>query len=100
MWYLKDDKFKRPKAIIDVKLYTNDVMFGRTSQARVFIELWKGILQEYLREFYYMASMAEMEASMSAYHDNFNIQWKGYNDSLPTFVLETIKRIRNLKMQD
>lgn len=56
-----------------MKLYTNDCMFGRTPQARVFIELWNSMIKEYLREFYYTASMAEMDANMCAYHDNLNI---------------------------
>lgn len=73
LWYLKDDKFKRPKAIANVKLYTNDCMFGRSAQGRVFIEVWNAVVKEYLREFYYMASMAELEAYMSAYNDNLNI---------------------------
>jgi hypothetical protein len=70
---MKDDKFKRPKAIIDLKYYTNDCMFGRTAQARVFTEIWNNIVKEYMREFYYMASMAEMDAYTAIYHDNFNM---------------------------
>lgn len=66
----------------------------------MFIEVWKNIVKEYLREFYYMASMAELDASMLLYHDNFNIQWKGYNDSLPVFVEETLKRIKNINLKE
>jgi secreted Zn-dependent insulinase-like peptidase len=57
-------------------------------------------LQEYLREFYYMASMASLNAQMSLPHDNYNIQWSGYSDSLPKFVEETLKRIRGLKLEE
>lgn len=53
-----------------------------------------------MREFYYMASMAELEATMLIYHDNFNIEWKGYDDSLPTFVEETLRRIKTLRLED
>ena len=56
-----------------MKLYTNDCMFGRTPQARVFIEVWNGIVNEYLREFYYMGQMASLHASTSIYHDNYTI---------------------------
>ena len=28
LWYKKDDKFKKPKAIVSCKIYTNDLMFG------------------------------------------------------------------------
>lgn len=47
-----------------------------------------------------MASMAELDASMSVYHDNFNIQWRGYDDSLPVFVEETLKRIKNMNLSE
>jgi hypothetical protein len=45
-------------------------MFGRTAQARVFTELYNKIVDEYLREFSYMASMASLHFEMSLYHDN------------------------------
>ena len=44
LWYKKDDKFERPKAIVQCKIYTNDCMFGRTAKGRVFIEMWNGII--------------------------------------------------------
>lgn len=55
-----------------MKLYTNDCMFGRTAQGRVFLDVWKAMLEEYLREFYYTASVAEMSACVTGYHDNLN----------------------------
>lgn len=58
------------------------------------------MLQEYLREFYYQAQMASLHASMSFPHDNFNVQWSGYSDSLPTFVEETLKRMRGMRAKD
>jgi len=73
-----------------MKLYTNDCMFGRTAQARVFVDVWNAMLKEYLREFNYTASMAELETNIAVYHDNLNFEWRGYNDSLPVFVVETL----------
>ena len=84
-----------PKAIVNLKLYTNDCLFGRTAQARVFIEVWKNVVNEVLREFKYMASMAEMESFFSIYHDNFNMEWRGYSDTLPVFIKETLQRVKN-----
>ena len=37
---------------------------------------------------------------MSLPHDNFNIEWSGFNDSLPTFVEETLKRIHTFNVAD
>lgn len=100
LWYKKDDKFERPKAIVNLKIYTNDCMFGRTPNGRVFAEVWNNFLQEYLREFYYMAEMASLHAQSVLYHDNYSFKWSGFNDSLPVFVEETIKRMKLMKIQD
>jgi insulysin len=100
LWYLKDDKFQRPKGVVSLKIYTGDNEFGRTALGRVFAEVWNQVLQEHLREFYYMAQMASLHASMSLPHDNYNLQWTGFSDSLPRFVEETLKRMRDLKVED
>lgn len=52
---MKDDKFLRPKGLVSLKIYTGDCEFGRTPYGRVFAEMWNAVLQESLREFYYMA---------------------------------------------
>lgn len=41
IWYKKDDKFKRPKGIVNFKFYTNDCLFSQTSQGRLFAEIWR-----------------------------------------------------------
>ncbi len=38
--------------------------------------------------------MASLHASMSLPHDNYNISWSGFSDSLPVFVEETLKRMK------
>lgn len=98
LWYMKDDKYLRPKGIVSLKIYTGDCEFGQTARGRVFVEVWNQILNESLREFYYMAQMASLNANVSLPHDNVNIQWSGFSDSLPTFVEETLKRIRGLQV--
>ena len=52
---MKDEKYLRPKGLVSLKIYTGDCEFGRTPKGRVFVELWNSMLQEYMREFYYMA---------------------------------------------
>lgn len=44
LWYKKDDKFLRPKAIVAMKLFTNDNGFGSDMKARVFANLWNDTL--------------------------------------------------------
>lgn len=83
-----------------MKLYSNDCLFGRTPEARVFVEMWNKILEEYLREFYYMGQMASLNAKSSIYHDNYNLEWSGYNDTLSLFVEETLKKIKEMNVAD
>jgi secreted Zn-dependent insulinase-like peptidase len=97
---MKDDKYLRPKGMVSLKIYTGDCEFGQTAKGRVFVEIWNSILNESLREFYYMAQMASLHAAVSLPHDNVNIQWSGFSDSLPTFVEETLKRIKGLRVHD
>lgn len=47
-----------------------------------------------------MAQMASLHASMSLPHDNYNISWSGFSDSLPVFVEETLKRMRAFKVSE
>ena len=97
IWYKKDDKFKRPKGIVNFKLYTNDCLFSQTSFGRLFAEVWRQCLDEYLREFNYMASCANLNFEILVAPDNVELTWSGFNDSLPVFVLETIQRIMVMK---
>ena len=39
-WFMKDDKFEKPKGIYSMKIYTGDLYFGSTPKARVFTTLW------------------------------------------------------------
>jgi insulysin len=55
VWFKKDDKFKRPKAIIKMKLYSTDCLYGLKPEARVFTTLFIKMQQEFLREYLYMA---------------------------------------------
>jgi secreted Zn-dependent insulinase-like peptidase len=100
IWYKKDDKFKRPKGIVNFKFYTNDCLFSQTSQGRLFAEVWRQCLDEYLREFTYMASCATLNFDVVVAPDNVEFTWSGFNDSLPVFVIETINRIKAMKSAD
>ena len=61
LWYQKDDKFKKPKAIISLKIYTTDLGFGTSPEAQVFSEVWKNLVLERLREFTYLADCAKLK---------------------------------------
>lgn len=97
LWFRKDDRFKKPKAIVGCKIYTNDLGFSTSPQAAVFAEVWKRVLQEYLREFTYMADCAKLDFKVAVIRDNIDLQWSGFNDSLLNFVSETLQKINALK---
>ena len=61
LWYLKDDKFKKPIAIVSLKIYTTDLGFGTSPDASVFAEVWMRVLKENLREFAYLAECAKLK---------------------------------------
>ena len=61
VWFMKDDKFKRPKGIVNLKFYTNDCSISKTTEGRLFLEVWNACLDEYKREFCYMADLADLE---------------------------------------
>ena len=43
LWYKKDDKFERPKAIVVTKFYSKDCNYGSDPEARVFTNLWQHV---------------------------------------------------------
>lgn len=100
VWFKKDDEFKRPKGIVNLKMYSNDNSTSQTPEGRLFLEVWNECLQEYRREFCYMADLANLEFDHSCSAGNVNFKWKGYNTSLPNFIEETIKIMMKFKEAD
>lgn len=99
VWYKQDNKFKLPKAHITAFVYTNDCQVGLTTNANVFLFLWETVLIDYLREFTYMGSCVWLEFSCTPRaqsNDGFDMQWSGYNDSLPAFVTGIMQRMKNM----
>ena len=43
LWYKKDDKFEKPKAFINMKIYTTDCGFCLQDHARIFASVWNGV---------------------------------------------------------
>jgi insulysin len=100
LWYKKDDKFQKPKAFIASKIYTNDLQFGSSPRTRMFANVWKQISDEVLREFTYMADCANLKFGMTLLNDNIDMQWSGWNDSMPNFINETLKIIVSMADMD
>jgi len=96
LWYKKDDKFEKPKAFINMKIYTTDCGFCVQDESRVFASIWNGVQEEYLREFNYMADCASLSNSVGVKYDNIGFSWSGWNDSMPNYVNETIKKLKEM----
>mgnify|MGYP002631469620 CR=1 FL=1 len=100
LWFKKDDKFERPKTYANLKLYTNDCLYGLSPEARVFTELWVDVQDEFLREFRYMAEIAKLNYSATMSIDSVEFNWSGYNDVIPAFISETIQRLVDMPTKD
>jgi hypothetical protein len=83
-----------------VKIYTNDLDFGNSKDARMFVNVWKEVQLEFLREFKYMADCADLGYDVTILYDSVISEWSGFNDSLSNFILETIKRIKTMANSD
>ena len=73
LWFMKDDKFKKPKGMVGCKIYTADLGFGTSPLVTVFAEVWKRVLTESLREFSYMANCAQLSFSIGVIRDNVDM---------------------------
>lgn len=100
LWYKKDDKFQRPKAVVNMKLYTNDCDFGFNNETRVFASVWQNVQNEYLREFNYMADCANLHFAVSVMYDNIGFTWSGFNDSMPNYITESISKLQSMPQED
>ena len=95
---MKDDKFRIPRAIASMKLYTTDCEYMSNIKSKIFVMMWSRVVNEYLREFTYTAEMADLSFGLSTAQNNVSFYWAGYNDSMANYVVESIKRI--LKMRE
>lgn len=69
-------------------------------EGKVFVQVWKAVLLEYMREFNYNAEEAKLEFDLSLYGDNVSFEWFGFNDSMPNYINETIDRIIKMRSEN
>jgi len=62
----------------------------------VFANVWEKVNDEYLREFSYMAECANLNFSLTVLNDSINMEWAGFNDSMPSYIDETLTRIKKM----
>ena len=76
-----------------MKIHTCDNGLGFLADAQVFACLWKEVLKVLQHEYMYTASRVDMYFAIDVAHDFVSFIWKGYNDTLITFVEETMQFI-------
>jgi secreted Zn-dependent insulinase-like peptidase len=100
LWYKKDDKFERPKSIITMKIYTGDCEMSKTIESRVFVKVWTAVLEEFMREFNYMANCANLSLSISPHLDNITFSWDGFNCTIQVYILQSIQKLLDMRETD
>jgi secreted Zn-dependent insulinase-like peptidase len=79
-----------------LKVYTPDCDLGKTIEAKV----WTEVMVEYLQEFLYMGTTANLTFMAKPFADNITFTWNGFDDSIPTFVSETLRRMETMKSEN
>jgi len=93
LWYHKDDQFLRPKAVVQLKMYINelDPVMGL---------MWQAIVDQHLKEYTYQAETASLKFDLVVGLVDVNFTWNGFNDSMPSFIKETLMKIGSMKNDD
>ena len=86
VWFRQETKFRHPKGMVHMKLYTSDNGFGFFSESSVFAYVWAIVQQDYQHEYLYSCSKAGLEFKVEINPDDVEFQWKGFSDSLQGFI--------------
>jgi insulysin len=97
VWYKKSDKFKTPKTVVSSFFYTNDCGFNLNVEGRVFVDIWLKVLNDYFREFAYMAEMASLEFSRSQIDGYLSFDFRGYSDTIGDFIEKCFEKLASFE---
>ena len=70
IWFKQDDTFDKPCVFINAKIFIRDCDFGLDPIVNIYANLWKGMLEEHLRERSYMAKKAGIHESLVIHQGN------------------------------
>jgi len=82
---------------IDIKVFTADNGYGSAPEKRMFPLFWRMVQEEYLKEFKYMATLANLDFYVGLSPDNINFSFLGFNGSMPNFISESLKRLIGMR---
>jgi len=69
-----------------MRIYTTDLNFSSSLEGSLFVLLWESCVDEYLKEYTYMAANAALGFGLSAGKTAIDFSWAGYSDSMPAFI--------------
>lgn len=87
-WFKQDDIFLVPKIVYIGYVYHDMHQPFAYTRNRAYARLWSEILSEYLNEFTYLASMANLRADNIPGRRGFTLTITGYSDSFKNFMPE------------
>lgn len=87
-WFKQDNKYSVPKSLYYAYIRLNMQDLCSYEDSRVYLELYVGIMNEYLNELNYLAQMAAVEIKIKAARKGINMSISGYSDSFKSFLPE------------
>lgn len=96
-YFKQDNKFKKPKAAVTVKLYCNDLGFGHNLKTFTILGLWLKLFKESLREILYQAETAKLHIDID--RDNLlngiKFYITGFNDSIDKICVDLFEKFKS-----
>lgn len=86
-YYLKDERFLVPEAIVQADLIS-EAFKKADARTAVLAELLSYYIKESLNEFTYVTSIANIIPSFTSNEEGFSFQVRGYNDKIPQVLRE------------
>lgn len=100
VWFKKSDKFKTPKVCASCLIYTNNSGYNISVEGGVFVSLWLEVIEDYYREFTYMAEMASMDYRRSNAEGCLQFDFRGYSASLGEFIEQCFEKLSQFKASE
>ncbi|CAD8058440.1 unnamed protein product [Paramecium sonneborni] len=97
LWFKQDDRFQVPKTVIQLRINTVEVGYGKLSKTEAIAKIWQALLKNHVREFNYLAEMAKIDASLQLAANGLEISINGFSDSISRFVLGMFQKIISFK---
>lgn len=87
LWYLRDNQFNVPKAVVNLRIYCNDENYSKSARTEILARLWNMILENHVREINYLAQTAYLSGDVSFAPNGLEVSFSGFSDSVPTYIV-------------